>query len=278
MVVNGNPAHAETVANALAARARRATLITLRVWSLALGDKANAFNVYLHDLRPETEGATVFVDGYVRVHDHALRALDLAFEEKPEALAASGVPTRGFSAQPLRRTMLREGGIHGNLFALRAATVDLMRRRGYRLPLGLYRTDATLGAALAFGMDPARHPWDPQRYIAVSANATWDIDPQRWWHPAVWRQQWRRRQRQAQGDLENRAVSYCYAQCAMPIEALPSTARELVGLWVDAQPNEASAYLNSSRIRRAFEALQAPRDWSHRCDVSEIPSRLAGVQ
>ncbi|MCD0423659.1 hypothetical protein LOC51_41150 [Rubrivivax sp. JA1024] len=262
VLVNGNAELAAAVSAALAAAPAGSGPLQLRVWSLALGDKAHCWNEYVHRLWPGT-GTTFFIDGYVRVRPDALQALEAALAAEPQALAAAGLPSTGRGAAALRAAMEREGGLHGNLHALRADTLHALRHMGLRLPLGVYRTDGIVGAVLSFGLDPARHDWEPRRHIALARDASWDTEPQRWWRWQDLRTQWRRLDRQAQGVLENRAVSDWLARHRRPAQALPATVERLVSLWAAEDPRAlAAALAQDGRRRRAWERLQSPRDWS----------------
>ena len=167
--------------------------------------------------------------------------------------------------------MQREGGLHGNLFALRGQTMHALRERRFRLPIGVYRTDGILGAALAFGLDPQRHDWDPKRRIALAPEAGWEVEAKHWWRWSDARAQWRRLERQAQGTLENRAVSDWLATRRRPPQELPGTVDALVSRWAEEDPLGLTRALDESRRNRlAWERLQAPRDWS----AAELPPTL----
>ncbi len=63
----------------------------VRVWDDLVGDKAHAWNRYLHDILPPSE-VTFFVDGYAQAMTDALKLISDGLNETPKALAASGVP------------------------------------------------------------------------------------------------------------------------------------------------------------------------------------------
>lgn len=204
VIINGNRGLAETTQSVIKA-ALQLSLPSkrVRVWHIPVPDKAHAWNQYLHDIWPRSEIA-FFVDGYAQVMPDAFTAIADGLRVAPDALAATGVPSHGRSAKILREQLLKSGGIHGNLYALRGTVMTELRSRGYRLPLGIYRTDPTLGAAINFCLDPARHQWDPKR-VLVQPNATWHIPPRSWRIEEI-RTQWRRMLRQAQ---ERSKTSLC---------------------------------------------------------------------
>lgn len=232
---------------------------SVRLWSIARGDKAHAWNHYLHVLMPDADLA-FFMDGYVKVEPDALARMAEAIHARPQALAATSMPSTGRSAPGLRRQYLAEGGLHGNLYALTRATTRRLRQCGFRLPTGLYRNDSALGAALAFDLDPSRNKWNWDR-IAVVPDAEYQVpatDPTRLTDLQV---HLRRRLRQAQGQLETLALKAHLADAQRPPSAWPSTARALVLQWAREHPSQARslawtdplAWATLLRLRRAAD-------------------------
>lgn len=266
VIVNGNRALAESMRSRMPASPQA----RLRLWFVPLGGKCHAWNAYVHRLAPQAS-AYAFVDGYARVDQAAFSNLRAALAAHPEALAATGIPRQGRSARAMARQLLTEGGIHGNLYALKSSTVDELRRTGFRLPLGLYRTDSTLGAALSFGLGLRERKWAPLRWIVPVENASCDGPALRWWHPQDLRVHLKRVERQGQGVLENAAVSHWYGACERPFASLPLTSAALVQAWMQEQPAAAERLLaGKARVRRAWQALQQPRDWR----LAEAPEEL----
>jgi hypothetical protein len=156
--------------------------------------------------------------------------------------------------------MLREGGIHGNLYAIKGDVLATLKQRGFRLPLGLYRTDPLLGAVLAFGLDPVRNGWDTRRLL-VHPHATWTI-PEASLASRV-RQHIKRSVRQAQGALENDAIRDHLSEQRRTPESLPRTTSEMVGQWLDRHRFAALTSLLTTPLRAvAARRLRRHRDWS----------------
>ncbi len=264
VIVNGNRALADAIATTIGPLARS----TLRIWFIALADKSHAWNQYVETIAPACD-VSFFIDGYARPAEDSLRLIARTLAENPEAWAASGVPTVGRSAKRLRGRMQSEGGIHGNLYALRRSTLALLKAKGFRFPLGIYRNDPLLGAVVCFSADPGAHRWNAKRLAVVPA-ATWTNDPLRWmrWSSIV--AHWKRMQRQAQGVLENAAVRQHLALDRLPPESLPRTVAELVARWRAAHPDKALALLWHPLRRRAARQLALRRDWS----LAELPPEL----
>ena len=169
ILVNGNAALADAVTKwaRQAPGAAGHAHSRLRVWSILLGDKANTWNQYLYEIWPKSQIA-FFIDGYVRVEADSFVRLAAGLLASPEYLAGTGVPSVGRSAKVLRDEMLKIGGIHGNLFALKATTIEALKEINFKLPLGLYRTDPVLGAVLSFNLAPSKFPWNPKGRILVT--------------------------------------------------------------------------------------------------------------
>lgn len=237
-IVNGNPALADDVFAALSSRQSRLPEgQSIRVWHIEQPDKANAWNQYLHEIWPG--GALSFcIDGYVRVAPDALHALSSKLQETPQALATTGIPSSGRSAEIIKQTMLQQGGFHGNLFAVRGDTMDAMRGRGFRIPVGHYRTDGMLGAVIAFGLDPKRNQWDNQR-VVVTPGATWFTTPLSRGRARDAVVHFKRMVRQARGDLENKAMRQYLSRDRKALEHMPETSDELVRAWLGRFPWQA---------------------------------------
>jgi hypothetical protein len=236
---------------------------TVRVWSIPTGDKANALNQYIHRIWIE-EGVVHFIDGYARVRPDAFAILNRELASDNHALAAAATPCCGRSAKVLRLQMETQGGLHGNLFTLKENTIRRLKAMAFRLPLGIYRTDSTIGAVLAFNMDPARNKWDVRGYIRVSTQASWETDERTWWRIGELKAQAKRKMRQAQGLLENAAVkTHLAEQRKLPAD-MPSTARDLVTDWIAAHPEQARRLFRSNPLTRiALGNLEKDhRDWS----------------
>ncbi len=173
VLVDGNDATARRDRRRRRRRCR--TPSPLRLWQVAWRDKACTWNRYVHELAPDAT-THFFVDGYVRPARDALAALDAALDADPRAWAATGVPTVGPSAARQRRTLLAEGGLHGNLYALRDAS--FARLRAGRLPPPARPLPQRLADRRRHGVRrPTRRTRTGTRpRIAVVAGATWDND------------------------------------------------------------------------------------------------------
>lgn len=268
VIVNGNRALADAMRQALQGLAPPVNVRLMLYW-VAMADKAAAWNQALHEVMAPAELA-VFMDGYSRLRVPAIETLHISAAHSPQALAVTGVPYSGWSSRRLAQEMRANGGIHGNLYALKARTTDALRAMRFKLPLGIYRTDPTLGAALSFGLDTVQREWRPLERMALADAALWTIPAFRWWSRADWAAYRRRRDRQAQGVLENGAVRYSYEVQRRDFVDLPITAKGLVQRWLDEDPQAAELLRSSSDLRLAWQRLSVDRDWSD----AAIPAQL----
>jgi hypothetical protein len=247
--------------------------ITVRLWFITFGDKAHAWNQYLHDIW-EGSDTTYFIDGYAEVQSDALRLIHDGLAVHQDALGATGVPTCGRTAATLRASLLADGGIHGNLYALRGSTMKALREAGFRLPLGIYRTDPLIGAVLMYRLDPANNKWDSKR-VLVQDGATWHVDPVVWWHRKHLVANIKRKIRQSQGTLENLAAREHLTLKRLAPAALPETVNEFVANWLSADTGRASKlFLRQPLAYYAARQLEKPRDWRN---TDKAPERLAAT-
>ena len=248
--------------------------ILVRVWHIGLGDKAHAWNVFTHYIWPGSNIA-YFIDGYAQVRPNALIRIEEGLNSAASAWGATGVPTTGRGAESMRLNMIRNGGIHGNLYAIRGHVMMGLRKLGFRLPLGLYRTDPVLGAAISFGLDPSNNDWDPTRILVVP-EATWSVRPLSPWQIKDLTSHWKRSVRQATGRFENSAVREHMAVHRKAPQDLPEIARDLILSWIGIHPSRA-AWLTLKHPLCLLAAIQARkcRDWSQRNRPPELVAAIS---
>lgn len=127
--------------------------------SIALGDKANAWSYYVFNISPGIPAdAHVFLDGDVIMRPGSLQALRDTLKTTPDALAFSGLPYGGRTADSWRARVLREHGMPGNFYALRTNTIEQMRRDEWCLPVGYMGDDTFLQWILKRRLTPQNTP------------------------------------------------------------------------------------------------------------------------
>ncbi len=171
VVVNGSSDGTERIARQYAAGDKR-----ISVHILAFGDKANAWNHYVHLIATPGDHH-VFLDGDVRPAPGALDAMRRQFDAHPDALAASSLPKGGRMSPAWSRQILQHHGMPGNLYMLRDRTVARMREARFFLPVGLVGDDTFLRWILIRDLDPSAQPGKERIRPAPSAFFEYDSFP-----------------------------------------------------------------------------------------------------
>ena len=142
----GHPAAVHVLVNgstdATEARAREFASVhaETRVHVLALGDKANAWNLYTHRF---AEPATVhfYVDGDGLVSPGAFAQLANTLAEDRRRRAVGALPGTGRDRVGVSYRMQACGRVSGNLYALGGGFVADLRARHLQMPVGLVGED-----------------------------------------------------------------------------------------------------------------------------------------
>lgn len=197
---------------------------TVIIYYFSYGDKANTWNQYFYTIKPNAF-FHIFIDGYVYLLNETLITIDKNYLNSP-FIAASGVPSLGRSAEALKEQMIQFGGIHGNLCIFTDSCIMKFIQNGFKIPLHLYRTDPLIGAVINFNFSPEDNKWNPFN-IKVIPELTWLIEEKNKFSIEEITSQYKRRLRQAQGDIENKAIHNLFAIDKIKIGDLPETATEL---------------------------------------------------
>lgn len=166
----------------------------VRLVSLAMPDKCNAWNHFIHEVVPaEAPGRDVyfFMDGDARIVPGSLTRLAETLAREPRAHAASAPPASGRSMTRDRHELIEGRHLVANLYALRGSFVEALRARSVRLPLGLEGDDGLLGALIKWDLDPRINEFD-HRLIAPCAESGFTFDSVSMLRPRDWRGYWRR--------------------------------------------------------------------------------------
>ena len=161
--------------------------------SISLGDKCNAWNVFLHDTVPsECPGQAIyfFMDGDARALPGSFSAMAEVLESEQQAHAVGAPPASGRSMARDREYLLDRREIVANLYALRGAFVERCRAAGVRIPLKFEGDDGLIGALVRWDLDP-RQPMD-LHLIAPCADAGFLFESFDVSRLSEWRAYWRR--------------------------------------------------------------------------------------
>jgi glycosyltransferase involved in cell wall biosynthesis len=221
VMANGCTDRTEEIVRGYAARDPRVHLV-----SIALGDKCNAWNVFVHETVPAMcPGAPIyfFMDGDARATPGSFSAMERALRADAHANAVGAPPASGRSMAHDRAELLRDRGLVANLYALRGAIVERCRARGVRIPLKLEGDDGLIGALVRWDLDP-RRAMDEKR-ITPCADAGFlfeSFSPRR---AGDWRAYWRRMVRYGRRRYEFALLGPRLR--AGGIEAMPRDIREI---------------------------------------------------
>lgn len=172
--------------------------------SITLGDKANAWNVFVHEIAPPGAAQYFFIDGDVRAVPGALDAMAQALALHPQANGASALPKSGRGIAAFQRDMLENHGVAGNLYGLRGTFVERIRTQGIRMPIGTIGEDALMGAMLKWDLRGDTR-WDNSK-VVVAPEAGFEFDSVSPWLPREWKKYFRRRVRYSIRGYQNKIL------------------------------------------------------------------------
>lgn len=197
--------------------------------SIVLGDKCNAWNVFIHDTVPahcSDRDIYFFMDGDARAVRGSFSAMARALAENPRAHAAAAVPASGRNAVRDRNRMMKEHELVANLYALRGHFVKRLQQVGVRLPLKLEGDDGLLGALIKWDLAPDQQGFDAQR-IVPCPQAGFEFESMSPLRLAAWSSYWKRALRYGRRGYEFQLLGRILK--SRGIAGLPSDITELYG-------------------------------------------------
>jgi glycosyltransferase involved in cell wall biosynthesis len=200
----------------------------VRLISIPLGDKCNAWNVFIHETVPAyCAGRDVyfFMDGDARAVRGSFSAMARALEENSHANAASAAPASGRSAARDRRDLIEEHGLVANLYALRGRFVERLRHMAVRLPLRLEGDDGLLGALIKWDLAPERQGFDVERIVPCK-EAGFEFESLSPLRPADWKSYWKRSVRYGR-----RRYEFQLLRAALKKEGIAGLPRDITELY-----------------------------------------------
>jgi glycosyltransferase involved in cell wall biosynthesis len=171
---------------------------------ITLGDKANAWNVFVHEVAPSGAAQVFFIDGDVRATAGALDAMAQALSLHPQVNGVSALPKSGRGVGAFQRDMLENRGVAGNLYGLRDTFVERIRTLGINMPIGTIGEDALMGAMLKWDLRGDTR-WDNSK-VVVAENAGFEFDSVSPWLPREWKKYFRRRVRYSVRGYQNKML------------------------------------------------------------------------
>ncbi|WP_426955499.1 glycosyltransferase [Muricoccus radiodurans] len=225
-------------------RAYRPQGFTLQPAIIARGDKANAWNTYVHELAPHDAALHVFTDGDMTAAPGSIAGFLERFSAEPEANGCAALPISGRSRDKFREKLVQRREMAGNLYALRGSTVAAFRETGVRLPFGMFGEDGLVTALVKHDLD-LRRPRNDRRVTATTAGG-FAYPPLSPWSLRDWRIYRNRRMRYA---VRRQQAEMLYPLLAeRGIEAMPA---HVVDLYRD----------RHGAMRRGWNGLDTWFDW-----------------
>ncbi len=199
--------------------------------SIALGDKCNAWNVFVHETVPAAAPARevyFFMDGDARATSGSFSAMLRALRDQPRAHAASAVPGSGRNRSRDADDIIREHGLVANLYGLRGRFVERIRETGVRIPLKLEGDDGLVGALVKWDLDPQSGVFDDAR-IAPCADASFEFESMSLTRLSDWRMYWKRAVRYGRRRYEFQLLGP-----RLKAKGIGSMPRDITELYTDA--------------------------------------------
>ena len=145
------------------------THANVRPVTIGIGDKANAWNEYVHRAADPAD-VHFFVDGDTRPQLGSFAALACAMRDAPIARAVGALPTTGRDRHGWSQRMVAFGRLAGCLYALRGTWLAQLRHDAVRIPVGLIGEDLFLSCIVKERFD-AHALMSPSPYLAFAADA-----------------------------------------------------------------------------------------------------------
>lgn len=176
----------------------------VKLVSIALGDKCNAWNVFIHEtVATSCSGREIyfFMDGDARAVRGSFSVMAHALRDDGHAHSAAAVPGSGRSLARDRQKILDNHELVANLYALRGSFVERLRALFVRLPLKLEGDDGLIGALVKWDLAPELQGFDIRR-IVPCADAAFEFKPFSPARLSHWKAYWKREVRYGRRRLE----------------------------------------------------------------------------
>lgn len=201
----------------------------VRLVCTKLGDKANAWNMFIHEAAPCNADYYFFIDGDVRASPWSLDVMIRALAHNRRANGVSALPASGRDVLAFQRDIRKQNGLAGNLYGLRGSFVNRIREQRIVMPVGTIGEDALVGAMLKWDLRGDTR-WDNDK-VTVADGAGFEFDSVSYWRPREWRKYLRRRVRYGIRGYQNRILGRAIQPAGFL--ALPRDVRNLYARYPD---------------------------------------------
>lgn len=166
LIANGCTDNTVSVASAMK---DKLSFNNMHIKQIALGDKCNAWNTYVHEYSHELGNnieTHFFTDADVRFSDQCFVKMSHCLtSSKPDTVVIAGMPLSGRNNAFYYELVTQRACFFGNLYGMRLSFIQRIKEASFRLPIGLNWIDSFLTKAvntdLTFGKDnlPNRTTW-----------------------------------------------------------------------------------------------------------------------
>ncbi len=144
LLANGCTDNTIKIANGIK---RDKKLAQLHIHEIAIGDKCNAWNYYVHELR-ENAQCHFFIDADVVFTDKCFPTLfDVMQAKSPTPNIVAGYPLSGRNLSFYQMLVEQRACFFGNLYGASQKYIELVREKSFCLPVGLNWIDSFLTKA-----------------------------------------------------------------------------------------------------------------------------------
>ena len=120
----------------------------LELIELELGDKCNAWNVYVHEIAAGAD-THFFTDADVKFSNGCFSQLHKKLTASDnETVVVAGMPLSGRNIEFYRSLVIERACFFGNLYGMKLSFINRMREASFRLPVGLNWIDSFLTKAV----------------------------------------------------------------------------------------------------------------------------------
>ena len=189
VLINGCTDRTEEIVRAYAQQHRNIIPVVI-----TRGDKANAWNHYVHQVAPAAR-VHCFMDGDMMITEGSLAGLIETLAAHPEANATASLPVSGRNQSAFRDKLIRNRELAGNCYALQGAFLERIRVRQIRLPIGMFGEDGLVTTLARWDLNPAGGV-NPN-LVVPSQRSGFHFESLSPFRPSHWRIYWNRKMRYA---------------------------------------------------------------------------------
>jgi glycosyltransferase involved in cell wall biosynthesis len=167
---------------------------TVHLVSIKMGDKCNAWNVFVHETAKHwcpDKDIYYFMDGDAKIVPGSLTELAEGLQRNAHAHASSAPPASGRSMEHDRRDLIENRHLVANLYALRGSFLRRLQTEAVRIPLKLEGDDGLIGVLVKWDLKPELKHEDDMRIEPCSKAGFMfvSVDWSKW---SEWRGYWKR--------------------------------------------------------------------------------------